>query len=61
MILSLLATGMSMTSVANDNGSAFLRAGSRRTAEDTCDSISKFENIDDGLDFCVANAVSTKI
>jgi len=41
MILSLLATGMSMTSVANDNGSAFLRAGSRRTAEDTCDSIKR--------------------
>jgi len=40
LFLSFLATGLSLTAVANENGSTFLRAGSRRT-EETCESIKK--------------------
>ena len=55
LLLSALATGLSLTTVANEMEPTFLRAASRRlkaarTAEVTCESVSKSERTDDDLD-----------
>ena len=55
LLLSVLATGLSLTTVANEMEPTFLRAASRRlkaapTAQVTCESIGKSEHTDDGLE-----------
>lgn len=63
LLLSAFATGFSLTTVAKENDPTFLRAASRRlkaarTAEVTCDSISKSESIDGDLHYCLFSVTS---